>query len=264
MSLSPHPDRRIGFLSLEVSPAPLPNGYFEESEAALIHLPVRPPSLGPVRQPPVATEMRNSTASALLSLVGMWASANAMHNKGVQADTGMRARQHRPHHITSWLGKFTAGNLMFLAKNGSFPQISVMLLWPYVLAKSVSSVQLTADRASLSTGQEEERPHVMKRSTQSCNSTFDNYCLNNGQCMLLVDINEHHCKCEGGFYGSRCDKMELVTQPMAEGQIVATVFCVTLLIIGLAGALYLCYKWYKKNRFLRQQKQQGYKGVPAV
>nr|XP_020449471.1 proepiregulin-like isoform X2 [Monopterus albus] len=210
MSLSPHPDRRIGFLSLEVSPAPLPNGYFEESEAALIHLPVRPPSLGPVRQPPVATEMRNSTASALLSLVG------------------------------------------------------VMLLWPYVLAKSVSSVQLTADRASLSTGQEEERPHVMKRSTQSCNSTFDNYCLNNGQCMLLVDINEHHCKCEGGFYGSRCDKMELVTQPMAEGQIVATVFCVTLLIIGLAGALYLCYKWYKKNRFLRQQKQQGYKGVPAV
>ncbi|CAJ1069240.1 proepiregulin-like [Xyrichtys novacula] len=142
--------------------------------------------------------------------------------------------------------------------------IGVMLLWPYVLTKSVSSRLEFEDSATLSAGQGEERPHVVKRSTQNCDSTFDTYCLNNGKCMLLVDINEHHCKCDNGFYGPRCGKLELVVQPMGEEQIVLTVFCVSLLMIGLAGALYFCCKWYKKNKFSRPQKRQGYKGVQSA
>lgn len=43
-------------------------------------------------------------------------------------------------------------------------------------------------------GQGEKQQHVVKRSMQNCESAYDNYCLNNGQCILLVDINEHHCK----------------------------------------------------------------------
>ncbi|XP_041644083.1 proepiregulin-like [Cheilinus undulatus] len=127
--------------------------------------------------------------------------------------------------------------------------IGVMLLWPYVFTKSVSSRLQTEDSASLSAGQGEERPHVVKRSAQSCDSSFDEYCLNNGKCMMLVDLNEHHCRCEVGFYGHRCEKMELVFQPTGEGQIILTVFCVFLLMTGLAGALYFCCKWCKKNRF---------------
>uniref|UniRef100_A0A3Q3N8P9 EGF-like domain-containing protein n=1 Tax=Labrus bergylta TaxID=56723 RepID=A0A3Q3N8P9_9LABR len=73
------------------------------------------------------------------------------------------------------------------------------------------------------------KPDNSHRSTQKCESTFDKYCLNNGLCMLLVDINEHHCKCEDGFYGPRCGNLELVFQPMAEEQILLTVFCVILL-----------------------------------
>ncbi|XP_034548097.1 proepiregulin-like [Notolabrus celidotus] len=142
--------------------------------------------------------------------------------------------------------------------------IGVMLLWPYALTRSVSSRLQTEDSNLLSAGQEEERPHVVKRSTQTCDSTFDSYCLNDGKCMLLVDINEHHCKCDSGFYGPRCSQMELVVQPIGEEQIILTVFCVSLLLIGLAGALYFCCKWYKKNRFSRPPKRQGYKGVQTA
>lgn len=98
--------------------------------------------------------------------------------------------------------------------------------------------------------------------TQSCDGALDNYCFNNGQCMLLVEINEHHCKCERGYYGPRCAHMELVFQPMGEEQLILTIVCVSLLIIGLAGALYFCCKWYKKNRFLRQQKR--YRGMQGT
>lgn len=51
------------------------------------------------------------------------------------------------------------------------------------------------------------------------------------------------CRCDVGFYGPRCANLELVTQPMGDGQMIVTVFCVSLLIVGLAGALYFFCKW---------------------
>ncbi|XP_041854380.1 proepiregulin-like [Melanotaenia boesemani] len=146
--------------------------------------------------------------------------------------------------------------------------IGVMLIWPNALTKSVSPRLQIADTFSLSAGQVEERPHVVKRSTQSCDSSYDNYCMNNGKCMLLVDINEHHCNCEKGFSGARCSIPELVFQPGSEEQVILIIFCVGLLLVGVAGALYFCCKWYKKNKFpcqqKKQQKGQGYKGVQMV
>ncbi|XP_008286354.1 proepiregulin [Stegastes partitus] len=120
--------------------------------------------------------------------------------------------------------------------------LGVMLLWPCGLTWSVSP-RGPADGSSLPAGPGGERHHVVKRMTGSCDSTFDNYCLNHGQCMLLLDLNEHHCKCVGGYHGPRCGTMDFVVQPLAEEQVIVIVFCVSLLIIGLAGALYFCCKW---------------------
>ncbi|XP_007557965.2 proepiregulin [Poecilia latipinna] len=142
--------------------------------------------------------------------------------------------------------------------------IGVVLIWPYVLSMSISPRLLTTGSSSLTAGQEEERPHMTKRSTTSCEKEFDTYCFNNGQCILLEDIKEHHCKCKKGFYGPRCATPELVGRPVDEEQVVVILFCVTLLLIGLGGALYFFYKWYKRNKFPRQPKRQGYKGVQTV
>ncbi|XP_029916268.1 proepiregulin-like [Myripristis murdjan] len=141
---------------------------------------------------------------------------------------------------------------------------SVMLVWPHISTKSVSSKLQTVASTSLSAEQEVERPRVGRLMTQRCDAALDNFCLNNGQCMLLVDTNEHHCKCESGYYGPRCAHMQLVFQPMGEEQLILTIVCVSLLIIGLAGALYFCCKWYKRNRFPRQQKRTGYRGVQSA
>ena len=35
---------------------------------------------------------------------------------------------------------------------------------------------------------------MAKRSIEGCDSSYDSYCLNQGQCMLLVEMNEHVCK----------------------------------------------------------------------
>uniref|UniRef100_A0A3B3V908 EGF-like domain-containing protein n=1 Tax=Poecilia latipinna TaxID=48699 RepID=A0A3B3V908_9TELE len=80
-----------------------------------------------------------------------------------------------------------------------------------------------------------------------CLKSFDTYCFNNGQCILLEDIKEHHCKCKKGFYGPRCATPELVGRPVDEEQVVVILFCVTLLLIGLGGALYFFYKAQKQE-----------------
>ncbi|KAF3849438.1 hypothetical protein F7725_019157, partial [Dissostichus mawsoni] len=96
---------------------------------------------------------------------------------------------------------------------------------------------------------ERRAPHVVKRSTQNCGSTFESYCMNHGQCMLLVDVNEQHCQCEKGFYGPRCSKMEFVVQELGRSDSCHHFLC--------ESADYR----YKKNKCGRQQKRQGYKEV---
>ncbi|KAM9822146.1 proepiregulin-like isoform X2 [Syngnathus typhle] len=140
----------------------------------------------------------------------------------------------------------------------------VILLWPSVLTKSITSIlHATHADSSMSAGHAEERLRVVKRSTQHCDSSYANYCMNGGQCMLLVDVNEHHCKCHSGFYGPRCSNLELVFKPIGEEQIIFIIFCVTLLTVGLAGAVYCCCK-YKRNKCNPPKKRQGYKGVQAM
>ncbi|KAM8865805.1 proepiregulin-like isoform 1-T1 [Synchiropus picturatus] len=140
--------------------------------------------------------------------------------------------------------------------------LGVMLLWPDILAKTVVLKLQHADVETPPAEHREERPPMVRRSAQSCDSTFDHYCLNNGQCMLLVDINEHHCKCDSGFYGPRCSHPELSVKPMEEKQLIMVIFCVALLLLGTAGLIYFCWKWCKKNKFPRQC--QGDKGVQSA
>ncbi|XP_024131464.1 proepiregulin [Oryzias melastigma] len=139
----------------------------------------------------------------------------------------------------------------------------VLFILPHCLGKNVPIRLQSGDNSSLSEGKGEGRPRVT-RSEVACDSGFDEFCMNNGKCMFLVDLNERHCQCDIGFSGPRCINPDMVRQKMAGEEIVLIVFCVGLLLIGLAGALYFFFKWYKKNKFPRQQKRQGYRGVQLV
>ncbi|KAL0979893.1 hypothetical protein UPYG_G00191210 [Umbra pygmaea] len=106
-------------------------------------------------------------------------------------------------------------------------------------------------------------PRVERLMFQKCNSSVEDYCLN-GECFLLLDNNEHHCKCKKGYYGPRCAHLEMVFQPMGEEHIIVMVVFVVLLLTGIAGAVYFFCRWYKRNRCPSQQKHQLYHEVPMV
>ncbi|XP_012721010.1 proepiregulin isoform X1 [Fundulus heteroclitus] len=142
--------------------------------------------------------------------------------------------------------------------------VGVMLIWPHVLSKSISPRLQTIESSFLTAGQEEKRPLMTKRSVTNCESKFDNYCMNSGKCIFLVELKENHCNCEMGFYGSRCENLDIVSKPVGEDQVVLILFCMTLLVMGLGGGLYFFYKWYKKNKFPSQPKRKGYKGVQTI
>ncbi|XP_015194540.1 proepiregulin [Lepisosteus oculatus] len=106
----------------------------------------------------------------------------------------------------------------------------------------------------VSVPQSYETPQIAQVKIQKCDADMDKYCFH-GECIFLVDLNEHHCRCEKGFTGSRCAHIELVSKPLNKEYILLTVVCVGLLLIALAGTLYFFYKWYKKNKCTSREKK---------
>ncbi|CAL8250022.1 unnamed protein product [Boreogadus saida] len=136
----------------------------------------------------------------------------------------------------------------------------LMLVWPSALSDT-GAREHTAGSVSAYNEMGQQRRRVERSPIESCGSDHQNYCFNHGKCMLLVDMNEHHCKCERGYYGTRCAHMELVFQPMKEEQWVLVAVCVVMLLIGLTGALYFFFKWYRRNKCPLPKKRAGYMGV---
>ncbi|MFT7811845.1 proepiregulin [Arapaima gigas] len=99
-------------------------------------------------------------------------------------------------------------------------------------------------------GRDQTRGQTM---IQKCNASMESFCVH-GECILIADINEHHCKCEQGYSGHRCAHVELVhQQPMSKEHIILTVFCVSLTAIGIVGTLYFILNWYRKNKSVPQE-----------
>ncbi|XP_018614469.1 proepiregulin-like [Scleropages formosus] len=121
---------------------------------------------------------------------------------------------------------------------------------------ATSSSPTCAPGQCLTSGQElrtreQSQDHPM---IQKCNASMENYCLH-GECILIVGIKGHHCKCEQGYSGHRCAHLELVQQPMSKEHIILTLVCVGLTTIGIVGALYFFLNWYRKNKCSSQEKK---------
>ncbi|KAG7481099.1 hypothetical protein MATL_G00063290 [Megalops atlanticus] len=120
----------------------------------------------------------------------------------------------------------------------------LLLLWPHAHSTSPSPTSGSVDT-----------PHVERVMIQKCNSSMEEYCFH-GECMFLLDLKEHHCRCDKGYAGHRCAHLELVFQPLSQEYIVLTVVCVVFVVLGITGTAYFFYKWYKRNRCPPAEKYQ--------
>ncbi|XP_061117257.1 proepiregulin-like [Conger conger] len=109
----------------------------------------------------------------------------------------------------------------------------------------------TSGVTAVPVGSTTRKGHVM---IQKCNSSMEDYCFH-GECMFLVDLNEHNCKCERGYSGHRCALLSPVILPLSEESLILTVVCVSLTIIGITGGAYFLYRWHKKNTGPPRQKE---------
>ncbi|KAE8630896.1 hypothetical protein XENTR_v10001009 [Xenopus tropicalis] len=80
-----------------------------------------------------------------------------------------------------------------------------------------------------------------------CQMEMESFCWN-GQCMYLVDLDEHYCRCEKGYTGIRCSHAELIYQPMNQEYLAITLFLSSLLLLAVVVAAFFAYKWYKTKK----------------
>ncbi|CAN2388893.1 Proepiregulin, partial [Pristimantis euphronides] len=93
-----------------------------------------------------------------------------------------------------------------------------------------------------------------------CSEELNNYCLN-GQCLYLLDMDEHYCRCESGYGGLRCTNSHFLTQPVNEKYLALTIFLTAMLLLAVLLVVLLAYKWYALKK--SNQPNQKYKEVSA-
>ncbi|XP_061445831.1 proepiregulin isoform X2 [Rhineura floridana] len=94
-------------------------------------------------------------------------------------------------------------------------------------------------------------PRVAQVEITSCRSEMQNYCFN-GQCIYLVSLNAHHCRCHKGYFGDRCSHStldsKLVIQPLSNEYLALTIILVMLFFIAILVASYYFYRWYQNKK----------------
>ncbi|XP_064005745.1 proepiregulin isoform X2 [Pogoniulus pusillus] len=88
--------------------------------------------------------------------------------------------------------------------------------------------------------QRENSPRVAQVGITRCKPEMKDYCFH-GQCVYIVDLDEHYCRCDVGFSGVRCVHSELVRQPLSKEYVALTVIIVLLFLGALCvAAYYIC------------------------
>ncbi|XP_056424194.1 proepiregulin [Hyla sarda] len=102
-------------------------------------------------------------------------------------------------------------------------------------------------------------PEVAVVRIVECAADIGKYCVN-GQCLYLLDEDEHYCRCEHGYMGLRCADSDIVKkQPMTEEYLALIIFLTALLLLAVALIVFFAYKWYALKK--SSQPNQKYKEV---
>ncbi|XP_020651669.2 proepiregulin [Pogona vitticeps] len=104
-------------------------------------------------------------------------------------------------------------------------------------------------------------PRMAKVQIIDCKSEMKNYCLN-GQCIYVVELDQHSCRCDAGYVGVRCghSTFELVQKPLSDEYLALTILSVLLFLVAISLAIYFLYKWYQ-NKKRRLTASKEYKEV---
>ncbi|XP_047930436.2 proepiregulin isoform X3 [Anser cygnoides] len=88
--------------------------------------------------------------------------------------------------------------------------------------------------------QTENSPRVAQVGITRCKPEMKDYCFH-GQCVYIVDLDEHYCRCDVGFSGVRCVHSELVRQPLSTEYVALTVILILLFLIAISiASYYIC------------------------
>uniref|UniRef100_A0A8B9Q0Y2 Proepiregulin n=1 Tax=Apteryx owenii TaxID=8824 RepID=A0A8B9Q0Y2_APTOW len=109
--------------------------------------------------------------------------------------------------------------------------------------------------------QTENSPRVAQVGITRCKPEMKDYCFH-GQCVYIVDLDEHYCRCDVGFSGVRCVHSELVRQPLSKEYVALTVILILLFLTAFSiASYYICKRCRNKKR---QMNTSEYKEVGTL
>lgn len=94
----------------------------------------------------------------------------------------------------------------------------------------------------------ENSPRVAQVEIRGCKSEMQDYCFK-GECVYLVDLDKHSCKCDSGYYGVRCGHSNLELRQLLSNEYVAlTAVLILFFLVAISIAAYYFYRWYQNRK----------------
>ncbi|XP_066487426.1 proepiregulin-like [Tiliqua scincoides] len=94
----------------------------------------------------------------------------------------------------------------------------------------------------------ENNPRVAQVEIRGCKSEMQDYCFN-GECMYLVELDKHSCKCNSGYFGARCGHSNLETKlPLSNEYVTLTAVLILFFLVAMSIAIYYFYQWYQNRK----------------
>lgn len=88
----------------------------------------------------------------------------------------------------------------------------------------------------------------------ACPEAFTYYCVH-GECRYIKEMQEPSCRCDPGFFGSRCEMLDFDRLTAGRRQII--VICITLgLVLIVLFVAFICFFSHRRNRCCKQKSEQ--------
>lgn len=88
----------------------------------------------------------------------------------------------------------------------------------------------------------------------TCPEKFTYYCIH-GECRYLSGIKEISCRCDPGFFGSRCELLDFDKHTGERKQVIIICACLGLMLLILL-VIFICFFSHRRGRLCKQKRRQ--------
>lgn len=88
-----------------------------------------------------------------------------------------------------------------------------------------------------------------------CPEEFTYYCVH-GECRYIKEMKQTSCRCDPGFFGARCELLDIFDKRIAERKRIIIICVIVGLVLLIFFVIFICCLSHRRGRFCKRKRRQ--------